>query len=91
MARDKEAKNVWIGLSDTATKGGYLWVDGTPYVYSAFTPEAFNWFSANTGNNRGKCVSVNETAGGWSYDDCSDVQSFICKLKPNGKSIDNEV
>ena len=87
IVAEKKAEGAWIGLSDTATKGSYNWVDGTPYVYSDFTPDAFSWYSANIEKTRGKCVSMNISAGGWTYEDCSKLQPFTCKLKPNGKRL----
>ena len=74
-------------MSDMATKGTYQYVDGTPFVFSDFTYDAYNWHTANVDEARGKCVSMNVTNSGWQYSDCNTPLPFICKLKPHGKVV----
>ena len=39
--RNKE-RFTWIGLSETATFGVYVWTDGTPFDYENFHPDQAN-------------------------------------------------
>lgn len=72
-------------MSDMATKGTYQYVDGTPFVFSDFTIDAYNWHASNINDARGKCISLNVTNSGWQYSDCNTPLPFVCKVKPNGK------
>jgi len=84
LAVEKKAESAWIGMSDMATKGTYQYVDGTPFVFSDFTIDAYNWHASNVDEARGKCISLNVSSSGWQYTDCNTPLPFICKMKPNG-------
>ena len=54
-----EDRFTWIGLSDTASDGDYVWTDGTPYDYENFAsgqPDSsngescFHFFNQNSGS-----------------------------------------
>lgn len=84
LAHSKNGTLSWIGMSDTATKGTYQYVDGTPYVFSDFTIDSYTEHAQNVDSARGKCIAMNTTHSGWQYSDCNTPLPFICKLKPNG-------
>lgn len=81
MMMEKE-KPAWIGMSDTATKGGFQFVDGAPYVYSDWSYDSYTWLYAHPGEARGKCITAGKD--GWNYKDCNEKLGFICKMRPNG-------
>ena len=56
MMMEKE-KQAWIGMSDTATKGGFQFVDGTPYVYTDWSFESYEWLYAHPNDARSKCIT----------------------------------
>lgn len=64
MMMEKE-KPAWIGMSDTATKGGFQFVDGAPYVYSDWSYDSYTWLYAHPGEARGKCITAGKD--GWNY------------------------
>lgn len=81
MLMEKE-KGAWIGMSDSATKGGFQFVDGTPYVYSDWSYESYQWLYAHPNDARSKCIAG--TKDGWNYKECSDKLPAVCKMRPNG-------
>ena len=81
MMMEKE-KQAWIGMSDTATKGGFQFVDGTPYVYSDWSFESYEWLYAHPNDARSKCITSSKD--GWNYKECSDKLPSICRSRPNG-------
>ena len=48
--------DVWLGITDTATEGRFLWVDGDP-----FNAGDFAWVKNNPDNRRNNedCVHIN--------------------------------
>jgi hypothetical protein len=70
----------WIGFTDSATEGTFLWVDGTPTSYT-------NWYSTepdNTGpsGSPANCVIVNTAAGQWYDRPCGDANRYLCQTRP---------
>jgi len=73
--------NAYIGLSDTATEGTFLWTDGsTASSYS-------NWISGQPATQDNQdCVVMRANSGSlgqWAHVGCSksDV-NFVCERKP---------
>jgi hypothetical protein len=63
--------NVWLGLTDSATEGAWMWNDGRTLLRSsAFwkTTEPFG---------RGDCAIMTST-GEWADGDCTDTYSYVC-------------
>jgi len=81
MMMEKE-KQAWVGMSDTANKGGFQFVDGTPYVYSDWSFESYEWLYAHPNDARSKCITSSKD--GWNYKECSDKLPSICRSRPNG-------
>jgi len=81
LLAEKE-KGAWLGMSDTAMKGGFQFVDGTPYVYSDWSYDSYTWLYAHPTDARSKCITASKD--GWSYKDCATKLPFTCKMRPNG-------
>jgi hypothetical protein len=67
---------IWIGLTDTAVEGTFVWVDGTPFSYS-------NWLSPNPDNTGpaggpANCVMLQDT-GQWNDRVCADNYNYVCQ------------
>ena len=71
----------WIGLSDTADSGDYVWTDGTPFDYENFAPGQPSYLSET-------CFLFLDTSSGapaWNDYDCSSnihgsmLTSYICR------------
>ena len=79
-----ELMNIWIGYNDRAMRGNYVWSDNAQSTYT-------NWFNGQPDDaaRRGSCVKASLNQGyrgflSWTDDDCSTLNSFICKkLKGN--------
>ena len=72
----------WIGLSDTATDGIYVWTDGTPFDYENFAPSEPNNLNGES------CFHFFDTdrgALGWNDFECNrsafdgTLTSYICQ------------
>jgi hypothetical protein len=62
--------SVWIGATDAASEGSWLWVDGSPMMFSAWAPGEPN----NSGDE--DCV---EAADQWNDLNCGDARPGVCQ------------
>lgn len=68
--------NWWIGLSDTALEGTFVWTDNTPLDYTSWTGGEPN----NAGGNE-NCGHLWDGAGGaWNDIPCAVAMSYVCRL-----------
>ena len=67
----------WIGLTDAATEGTWLWVDGT-------APSFTGWNSGEPNDSGGEdCVHTNYSRfGGWNDINCASSYPFVCEGVP---------
>ncbi|NP_001274304.1 uncharacterized protein LOC100207983 precursor [Hydra vulgaris] len=76
----------WIGMSDMAAKGGFQFVDGTPYVYSDWSRESqqlvIDLWNTKKETVKNQCITASYE--GWNYKDCFKKLPFVCKMRPNG-------
>ncbi|XP_051745521.1 galactose-specific lectin nattectin-like isoform X2 [Ctenopharyngodon idella] len=63
----------WIGGSDAAEEGVWLWSDGTKMIYQIWSP-------GNPSNYLGKehCLEMNYGNGNWNDGNCSVKKPFVC-------------
>ncbi|CAN5783070.1 hypothetical protein BH11MYX2_BH11MYX2_24790 [soil metagenome] len=68
--------NQWLGLSDQAVEGTFVWTDGTPLGFTA-------WSSGEPNDDLGRedCVEM-WRAGQWNDRLCSDNLHFVCERDP---------
>ena len=64
----------YIGATDAAAEGTYVWTDGTPLDYTNWLPGEPNDF---TGED---CAQINDSSGGWNDIPCDGGAHFVCKL-----------
>lgn len=68
--------NWWIGLSDNALEGTFVWSDNTPLDYTAWAGGEPN----NAGGNE-NCAHLWEAAGGqWNDNVCAQTMKYVCRL-----------
>jgi hypothetical protein len=79
-------RNAWFGLSDIAVEGTYVWVDGTPYSYT-------NWSPGNPSDSGGNEDCGHLLAGGgmdylWNDNNCAVAMSSLCEIDDaNGANL----
>ncbi|XP_066268161.1 C-type lectin-like [Branchiostoma lanceolatum] len=68
------SKDVWIGLTDQDVEGQFVWTDGTPLVYSNWSPGEPN------GDDNTNCVHLWPLSN-FRWDDmpCGRSNYFICQ------------
>ena len=72
----------WIGLSDTATDGVYVWTDGTHFDYSKFAPG-----EPNGGQGGESCFHLFDNRATWNDYHCNRDMwhsvkiSFVCQKR----------
>ena len=76
-------KDAWIGLTDIANDGFYVWADGSPFAY-------VTWSSAEKKNPSIKishsCVALNGE-GYWKASNCVEEKQSVCVIPAfSGKS-----
>lgn len=64
----------WTGLSDRATEGTFLWLDGTLPAYTHW-----NITSPHGGSTTRNCVRVNIE---WEDQDCTFLKEYACECEP---------
>ncbi len=78
LDRDGTEK-AWIGLTDTAQEGVFVWVDGTPLSFSA-------WSGSNPDGGQGEsCVELmgdHGDQGRWNDKECDEGRRFVCEREP---------
>lgn len=66
-------QNVWIGATDKASEGDFVWPEGAPVLYSAYD-------GGEPNNNDGieHCVEMNAN-GPWNDRECAIAQGYVCE------------
>jgi hypothetical protein len=75
---------IWIGGSDVATEGSWLWPDGTVFYQNGPVGGLFtNWGQAEPNNARGgeDCLAIRINYR-WTDLDCTEVHHFCCEEYP---------
>ena len=68
----------WIGFTDAAVEGTWVWVDGTPTSYTAW--ETVEATEPNNGGGNEHCATINRFAdSGWNDEVCVDLKNYVCE------------
>ncbi|XP_033624558.1 macrophage mannose receptor 1-like [Asterias rubens] len=69
----------WIGMSETAQKGSYEWVNNDPITYT-------NWGRGQPDDSRGSCVASSSgvSSGLWSVANCDMTNNYVCESQRTG-------
>jgi hypothetical protein len=75
---DLSPASLWIGASDTAVDGAFVWSDGSPIVFS-------NWGGSQPDAFPGPdCVEKRQESGEPWYDQpCSNARLYVCEQHPD--------
>ena len=72
--------DMWLGGSDNAYEGQWLWANGSPMTYT-------NWYSGEPNNHGGNEECLHMRDGKWNDIKCSRKLDFICSAPvPNNSN-----
>ncbi|CAC5382633.1 unnamed protein product [Mytilus coruscus] len=80
-AHDWSFNYTWVGASDLAKEGDWLWVTGSPVgIYTNWRGPGPN--NAHHGSHTEDCMDW--SFGGWNDNDCASHLNFVCEIESNG-------
>ena len=71
------SSNFWVGGSDFATEGTFVWSDGTPFSYT-------NWLAGEPNNNNGGEHCLEYSGYVWNDFECHYEMPFVCNYGTTG-------
>lgn len=66
------AERSWIGLTDRVVELSFVWVDGTPLGYDA-------WSAGEPNSDLRDCVELAVTPRVWNEESCAQLRASICE------------
>ena len=84
-----DRSHFWLGATDGATEGTYLWVDGTPFSFANWWPGEPN----NSGNE--DYLAMDLRSGSWAWNDAPDnlgsvygfARGYVMERSGNGRAV----
>lgn len=64
----------FIGLSDVASEGAFVWIDGLGLDYTAWNPG-----EPNDANGNEDCVEMDQASGVWNDVPCDATRAYLCE------------
>jgi len=84
-AMETRWQRYWIGLTDRAEEGVYVWVDGQPLAREFWAEGAPN------GGDEGDCVHAEaDTVGRWEESACDERHAVICEMPCEAVDVDGD-
>lgn len=71
--------DTWIGISDIAEEGHWLWVDGTNSISGGVTMGYDGWASTQPEGGVENCAELDPGQMGWADAGCDQLQPYICR------------
>ena len=65
----------WLGLTDRAVEGEFLWSDASPVDYTSWA-----WDEPNDSGGKEDCTEMLGWSGEWNDTSCDDMNNFVCAL-----------
>jgi hypothetical protein len=71
--------DTWVGLSDSAEEGHWVWVDGTDSIVDG-APVGYDGWAATQPEGGGQnCGELDPLQAGWADATCTQLQPYICR------------
>lgn len=74
------ASEIWIGYSDQAVEGTFVWVAGLTSSYTNWRPDGNP--NDGGGSEPQDCAEIDETGGFWNDDNCPELDPYVCECPP---------
>jgi cysteine-rich repeat protein len=69
----------WLGLTDLATEGTFVWSSGEPFSYTHWGAQ-----QPDNYNDAEDCVEMYHVTGEWNDDNCTYEYEYVCEYTPAG-------
>ncbi|MDC3957094.1 hypothetical protein KEG38_24745 [Polyangium jinanense] len=69
----------WLGLTDIATEGTFVWESGEPLAYTHWGQDQPDDYNASE-----DCVEMYHVTGEWNDDNCTYEYHYVCEYTPSG-------
>lgn len=70
----------WIGYSDIAVEGTFVWVTGASAGYTNWRPDGNP--NDGSGTEPQDCTEIDEAGGTWNDENCPEPGTYVCECPP---------
>jgi len=71
--------DTWIGLSDSAEEGHWIWVDGSDSIADGVPVGYDGWAATQPEGGAENCGEFDPAQSGWADAGCDQLQPYICR------------
>jgi len=86
------SNEIWIGGSDKAVEGTFVWVNAEPWSYPGQNPPWFDNFvgmDEPNGDDGENCVEIYKSDGRLNDEQCDQSHDYLCERPPAGEVLPN--